>query len=145
MKRAQLAQLLHGMQLSDPIPKTIVEKAKAHGLVIVHGASDDLVEFRGAISDEAGRYEGGTVYFDAKGALPEYEDMDSDNEAETRDYFDRKRLAVSLEAHWNSGGPYSWTYSTAIPHSTFDMLDEGAPFCKGIVFSLADAGLHVDG
>lgn len=142
MKRIQLAQLLQGLDLSDNIPKDVQEKAKAAGLVIVHGASDDLAEFLGAIHDEASCYGGGTVYFDAKGVLPDFEDLDGD-EAETREYFDRKRLAVSLEAVWNNHGPFPWSYTTAIPHSTFEMHDDGEPFCRGIVFSLEDAGLHV--
>lgn len=143
MKRTELAQLLQGMQLSDSIPKDIQEKAKQSGLVIVHGASDDLAEFRGAILDEASCHEGGTIYFDAKGVLDNYLDLDLD-ETGMREYFDRKRLAVSIDAVWNGHGPFAWSYATVIPHSTFEMHDEGEPFCKGIVFSLADAGLHVD-
>lgn len=144
MKRTELAQRLNGISLADPIPRDLAEMAKAGGLVIVHGASDDLAEFRGAIHDEASCYAGGEVYFDAKGVLLDYDDLDRDDEAEMRNYFDRKRLAAKIEAVWSNGPGFSWTYTTAIPHSTFTMLDEGEPYCKGIVFSLADAGLHVD-
>lgn len=143
MKRSELAQRLNGIDLSDPIPRDLLEQAKAGGLVIVHGSSDDLAEFRGAIHDEASIYGGGTVYFDGKGVLLDYDDIDRDDEAEMRNYFDRKRLATSLEAHWHNEPGASWTYTTAIPHSTFNMLDNGELYCKGIVFSLEDAGLHI--
>ena len=45
-------------------------------------------------------------------------------------------------AHINSNGlfhkeeDYSWTYKTDIPHSTFDILEDGEKYCRGIVFAL---------
>jgi hypothetical protein len=141
MKTKELAALLHG---GETIRRDIQERAKAAGLVIVVGASDDLMEFFGAIRDEGNCYCGGTVRFDANGVLPEYEDLDRDNEVEMRDYFDRKRLAVSIEAKWCAPGGYDWSYETIIPHVTFDLYDNGDLYCRGIAFSMADAGLaHV--
>ena len=43
------------------------QEAKENGLVIVYGASDDLMEFDGAIYDEGGCFDGGRVYFDRDG------------------------------------------------------------------------------
>lgn len=142
MKRAQLAQLLQSAQLTASIPAGIIEKAEAAQLVIVYATGDDRIELRGAITSTAHRFEGGEVHFDTAGALPLYDDIDASDETEARDYFNRKRLAVLIEAHWRFCPPYDWTFETAVPHSTFDMWDDDTPTCKGIVFSLADAGLH---
>lgn len=148
MKRTQLAQLLQGMQLEVSVPDSIALKAEKGGLVIVYAVGDDRIELRGAIRATAHRFEGGEVHFDVQGVLPLYDDIDATDEAEARGYFDRKRMAAELEAKWSGGRtadePYRWVFKTAIPHSTFDMWDEMTPYCKGIVFSLADAGLHVD-
>ena len=32
----------------------------------------------------------------------------------------------------------AWTYMTDIPHATFDVMDDGELYCRGIVFALAD-------
>jgi hypothetical protein len=32
----------------------------------------------------------------------------------------------------------SWSYETDIPHATFDVLEDGEVYCRGIVFALAD-------
>lgn len=145
MKRTELAHRLNGAE--NRVPKELVTQAARAGLVIVTGP---WAHFQGAIEgqalllDQNGDSADGTVYFDAKGVLPDYENIDTENEAEARSYFDRKRLAASLDATCPKHMRDLWTYSTAIPHSTFYLIDDGAPYCKGIVFSLADAGLHVD-
>lgn len=35
-------------------------------------------------------------------------------------------------------GPFAWTYSTEIPHATFEIIEEGEKFCRGIVFDIND-------
>ena len=40
--------------------------AEQHGLVVVYGASDDLMELRGAIDDEGDCYDGGTFLIDKR-------------------------------------------------------------------------------
>lgn len=114
-------------------------QAKAAGLVVVFGASDDLMEFRGAIHDELGCYGGGTALVDAKGLLPKRGQIKDDDEL--RDYFERQPLAAKINAVWAGEGDYSWTYVTTIPHATFEVVEDGEPYCRGIVFALADAGV----
>lgn len=147
MKRTELAKLLNGCE--PPISKDLQLRAARAGLVILTGP---WATFYGAIEGEVqlldnyGTSTSGPAYFDAKGILPEYDDIDTDSEADARDFFDRKRLAVKVEVEVNPAGHdrRRWSYTAPFPHSTFEMLDEGAPYCRGIVFSLADAGLHVD-
>ena len=138
MSKEQLAVELNGIQYPAhrSITKEQIAAAKAAGLVIVFGASDDLMELEGAIRDEFGCYDGGTALIDAEGLLPERENIEDDDELQ--EYFKRKPQARKIEALWCKEDGYSWTYSTDIPHSTFDVLDGEDHYCRGIVFALAD-------
>jgi hypothetical protein len=138
MIKEYLAALLDGIQYPahGSIAKDQIEAAKAAGLVIVFGASDDLMELEGAIRDEFGCYDGGTALIDAIGLLPDRENIEDDDELKA--YFKRKPLARRIEALWCKEDGYSWTYSTDIPHATFDVLDGEDHYCRGIVFALAE-------
>lgn len=138
MNAKQLAARLHGTDRTGKMDKELLQAAARAGLVVVYGESDDLMELRGAIEDEAGCYEGGEILLDRTGILPSFEDANHDDETAMRDWFDRKRLAAKIEAHWAAPGPFVWTYTTTIPHETFDMNDDGQPYCRGIVFAVAD-------
>ncbi len=111
-------------------------EAERHGLVVVYGDSDDLMELEGAIDDEVGACEGTIIKVDTFGVLPDWGDGIED-EASAEDYFKRKPNARAIEAKWDHDG-YSWTYETDIPHATFEILEDGEKYCRGIVFALAD-------
>lgn len=115
----------------------LLAKVKQAGLVVVFGASDDLMEFRGAIYDELGAYNGATAYVDEKGLLPDRDSIEDDDDL--KDYFSRQSGAKPIEALWNPGEGYSWKFKTDIPHETFEITEDGEPYCRGIVFALADA------
>lgn len=128
----EIATLLDGMEYGEEIPKHDLQYAKENGAVIVFGASDDLMEFRGAITDELGGYGGNKAYLDKHGLIK--------NECDNEDcpYFIEKRThAICIEAIWDSEG-YSWIFKTAIPHETFEIFDNEKKYCRGIVFRLED-------
>jgi hypothetical protein len=137
MTKEELAAQLSGIAYPCRIDKELIAQAKAAGLVIVYGASDDLMEFEGAIYDELGCYDGGTALVDAKGLLDRAQIDDDDDEA-IADFAARKKTARKIEALWCKEDGYSWTYQTEIPHATFEVTDDGEPYCRGIVFALAD-------
>src|SRR5215472_10913763 len=62
MTKEKLAKQLDGHEYCEEISAVIEAEAKEADLVIVFGNSDDLIEFRGAIHDEAGCYEGGEYW-----------------------------------------------------------------------------------
>ncbi|MGS3142153.1 hypothetical protein ACB274_06090 [Aeromonas sanarellii] len=139
MQVQDLAGRLNGASYPLRISKELEAQAKVAGLVIVYGASDDLMEFAGAINDEIGVWDGGTALVDAEGLLPE--DADNlDTDEERARYYYRKGRAKTIEALWAKEGDYSWTYRTEIPHETFEVVEGSGPYCRGIVFSLADLG-----
>jgi hypothetical protein len=131
--RDEIAAQLNGSEYPLRISKDISEAAKLAGVVIVYGASDDLMEFDGAIHDEIGAYEGATAYLTKDGLLQnECEDEDCPHFAKM------KASAATIEALWDNAG-YSWTYKTSIPHATFEVVEDGEKYCRGVVFNLADA------
>ena len=131
----ELAEQLNGIEYPCRIPKHLVEQAKEHGWVIVYGASDDLIEFEGAVSDEAGVYEGGKVRFDKEGILPSFADVEHEPE-ECRKWLDRFSKSIVIEAMWASEGEYSWTYRFDILHYTFEVMEDGMNYCRGLVFAI---------
>lgn len=139
MTATELAAKLNGRTYGNEITREEAAEAKAAGLVVVYGASDDLMEFEGAIYDEFDCYEGGIAYVDAKGLLPEFENIDRSDDSAITDHFARKPSAKPIKAVWgNKNEEPTWSYQTDIPHATFDVLDDDEPYCRGIVFALAD-------
>lgn len=138
MDAKQLAEMLNGREYSKEITKPEARDAKQAGLVVAFGASDDLLEFRGAIEDEIGCYDGGTAIVDRKGVIPDFEDIDRDDKDEMREYFKRENGGATIRATWEGEPGYSWIISTDVPHETFEIVEDGEPYCRGIVFALAD-------
>jgi hypothetical protein len=136
MKTKELAALLHGHEVGD-LPSELDDVARRSGLVVVIGTDQNTVRFFGAISGTADIPEGGTVYFDAEGILPDADDVP---EPDRQAHYDRKRFALVLDADWNRDG-FAWTFTTATSHKRFVLHKEGARWCRGIAFSMADAGL----
>jgi hypothetical protein len=133
MTKEELAQELNGREYRYEISREEAEVARENNLVVVFGYYDDLVEFRGAI-DRAWCLEGVTVSIDKNGLLEnqcEYEDCP---------YFaDRTEKAAKIEAVWCPPDEnLSWSYKTEIPHATFNVMEGGEIYCRGIVFSMGD-------
>lgn len=142
MKKEELAARLNGNQCGNEISEELEAEAKKNGLVVVFGASDDLMEFRGAIYDEQGAYNSTTALIDFEGLLPKREQIDDDNELEK--FFQRRKIAKEIRALWCEDAEYAWIFKTDIPHTTFDIMEDGEKFCRGIVLSLADVGCGGD-
>lgn len=133
----EFARMLNGREVGNEITKEEVENAKENGLVVVFGYSDDNAEFRGAIDDEVGCYDGREVYITPDGLLEECE-------CECKHYLKAKEKSVKLEILWCENvceiEDYAWTYKIDIPHAEFDILEDGEKWCRGIVFDIKDLG-----
>lgn len=136
MTKEELAAQLNGLEYPALIPGALIVAAQSSGLVILCGASDDLMEFYGARREEIGCYDGGTAFVNADGVLPDRDCLDGDDEI--AEYTARKQTARAIEALWCKEPGYSWTYKTDIPHATFEVVEDGGPYCRGIVFALPD-------
>ena len=128
MTKKEFAEKLNGRQYA-PYPQFLpseIQTAKENGFVIVYGASDDLMEFDGAIIDEGGCFDGGEVYFDKNGVSQ-----------------DGTERANMIEALWCEGTNVdgcqaTWSYKTDIPHETFEIWEDEELYCIGLVFSIED-------
>ena len=135
--RDEFAARLNGREYGAELTKAEEQEAKAARLLIVFGASDDLTEFRGIIHDEAGAYQGTEHKLILDGGALEIASDDGECERCARRL--RKMPGVFINAEWSpKDAELSWRISTHIPHATFQIAEEGEPFCQGIVIDEAD-------
>jgi hypothetical protein len=137
MTKDELANLLNGHEIGNEISDELEAVAKQAGLIVAFGESDDLLEFRGAIHDEVGAYEGTTALF-ADGRV--FDDQACNDECK---YFIAARALAeqsgkSVRAVWCPEETYSWAIETDLPHATFCIWEDGEKYCRGIVFELKD-------
>lgn len=132
MNIKEFAKSISGKEYGYPqFSKEEIEVAIENEFVIVYGASDDLMEFEGAIYDEIGCYDGGATEIFRNGTVCEC--IESNYEK------DQKNKIKSLWCEEEENGkPICWTYETEIPHETFMIYEGGEPYCRGIVFSIDD-------
>ncbi len=117
--------------------KKIQELAKKNGAVIVYGSSDDLCEFRGAVSDEVGAYLGGEVFFTKNGLLEnQCENFDCPHFKETTKKATCMEIVCDVISE-EKEKPY-FCYKIDVPHATFKIIEGDFCFCEGIVFYLKD-------
>lgn len=145
MDARSLALQLNCRQYREEITPEEEALAKDNGLIVIFGASDDLVEIRGAIDEELG----GEASFLI---LKPGEEYPVDEEDET--YKKAKELTAveidkesqykrnRVEARWTpereDGLKPSWDYKTDIPHNTFNIHEDGELYCIGIVIDVKD-------
>lgn len=134
MTPKEAADALDGSEYCEEGSPELFEQMKAAGLVAVFGASDDLMELRGAINDEFGCYGGGTAFLTRDGILESQCDCDE------CPYFKKIRSkATKITAIWDPPDiDASWTYETTIPCEAFTVFEYGEVYCHGFVFRLSD-------
>ncbi len=139
LTKEEAAARLDGNEYAKEGSQALWAEMKAAGLVAVFGASDDLMEFRGAVHDEIGAYDGGTARFTREGLLS------LDNKCahhrcpyHLAEVAKAKKIATSVKALWDPGDGLSWRMETKIPHASFKIMEDGETFCIGLVFALAD-------
>lgn len=117
MELKEFANLIDGRQYDYRMfTKEELQLAKDNRIVIVTGASDDLVELEGAITDEGDCWEGGKIYVKAipNGGIV--------HNCERSDVFGF--TAKWCEEKDKNGKIISWTYDVPIEHETFTVDDE---------------------
>jgi len=130
MTKEQLAQELNGREYGNEITSDENNLAKEHDLVVVTGASDDIVLFRGAFYDEAYVHEDlDTIYLNENGLLK----LKCDNEDCPYAELEQEKCKT-IDVTFEDG---DWVFKTEIPHTTFDIYEDGMLYCVGIVFEMA--------
>jgi hypothetical protein len=126
MTTKEIANELNGIEYGDIISNRILEAAKENNLIIVHGYSDDILSIHGAINDECPAYDGGSFCVE-NGKLS----------SEGHTLVTGEWCPASLNA--------SWLVTANKPHDTFDIMEDGELFCRGIVMSIADNNEPIKG
>jgi len=114
--------IIDNIDYRKPIPTEVAEMARENGLVIVYGASDDLLEIEGAVYDELGAYDGFN-----------YDDMEGpDYSVETYDFLTKHKI----EMVWCPDETKSWNFKVGNKDSvfsTFNIMEDGEVYCEGII------------
>ncbi len=99
---------------------------------------DDLAEFRGAIREEMGANDGGTFFLNGDGILEDTDQMECAKCIERVKKEQKKSARV--EAIWcpKELKGTSWAFKTDLPCATFDIIEDGKVYCRGIVFNASD-------
>lgn len=134
MTAKELARKLDGRQYLHEI--TIKEKneAKAAGLVVVYGASDDLIEFECAIYDEVDAWNGTTVYLTKAGIFRKPSYLCD----EAHDRPDCKAALESCKKIYGVFAGEGWKFTTDIPCERFTIYEDEDVYGEGLVFSIND-------
>lgn len=105
----------------------------------IQGHCADGCAWEEAAWERLAAYEDTTIYLTKDGLLEEPACNDAENC--TCPYFETaKKAAKTITAIWRDGERPSRVFSTDIPHETFTIMEDGAPWCIGIVFKLDDVG-----
>ena len=126
----EFAKSISGKEYYPQFTKEEIAIARENGFVIVYGASDDLMEFEGAIQDEGGCFVGGKVFFNRNEVC-----QDSEKEKDYPNWINAVWCGGEKD---KVGQEITWTYETETPHETFMIYEDGEPYCRGIVLSIDD-------
>ena len=137
MKKEELAKILHGREYGNEITKEDERLAKQNDLIIITGYSDDNVEIYGYFREELPAWNGTSF------SINEEQIFEDKHECNCMycNYEIKRQNTKFIEAIWcdESLDPkICWTFKTEIPHATFDIMEDGEIFSRGIVISLDD-------
>jgi len=160
LTKEQLAAMLNGRRYRDEITEKEEKLAKENNLVVLFGASDDLIELRGAIDEEIGAES--VIRLSRKG-IPESDCREGDSCPYFATWLQtalKRREVLEIQIFW--GGDLYNTYDGSLDENeyealgkptwcfgcknlngnfaTFDIFDEyeNDPefFCRGVVIDL---------
>lgn len=125
MNIKDFANTLGTRPMGDEVPYHMVIEAQRQNYLIVFGVSDDLIEVCGARSDEFDAFRPTAIYVTSHRVYAA----------------DENRPAAAQPIHVEYSKPTTenpalWKLSTDIPHATFDVMEDGELFCRGLVIDL---------
>lgn len=141
MTKEELAAKLSGREYPFELNVGEITEAKESGLAILYGASDDLLEFAGAIYDEVGANDGTTVHVTPGGKIIETMESPCDNDNRDHcEYFTawlKTQKTFRVDADWCPKEPKcSWLITATVPGAAFDIMEDGELFCRGLVIDM---------
>lgn len=133
MTKEELAALLNGREYGSEITKEEAALAKAAGLLVCFGYSDDNTEFEGVIHDEAGAGESTVHEFNSDLRLIERMDPREERDLVNKGWT-RPRAAFTVTAQWCPADlGTSWRITSDQPFAPFDIMEGADLYCRGCV------------
>lgn len=135
MTKEELAALMTGREYRDEISAMEEKEAKENNLIVVFGASDDLLELCGAVSDEFGIWGGGKIELDEFGdSIHHFPDRQMHQDL-IRKGWKPPRIAMTINAEFSpeSIKGATWLFTTDAPNVPFDIMEDGEIYCRGFV------------
>lgn len=123
----EVAELLDGRQYRSEVDLPLRALLQKENILVVYGASDDIVCLDGAIYDE---WYWPVYLKDGK--------MITNQCEEGCPYYEKEKLAGwKIDPIWPEENPF-WTFETELDHVTFNIWDGETLYCRGIVINLMD-------
>lgn len=137
MTKEELAAKITGREYPFEITREEKAAARAVGLVVIHGDSDDLLEFRGALEEELGAWNGTSVTVTMGGKIVEH--CEHDGECPYFKFWLEHQQTFTVKAKWCPKEPKcSWLITATVPGAAFDIIEDGQLYCRGLVIDLAE-------
>lgn len=132
LTKEELAKILDEMDARDYRIERNARIAADNNLVIAYGASDDLLELKGAINDEIGAYDGGQAYIKDGELVTPCDELCEQHCPDLKQIEDTADAVI--KAYWDEGD-CPWFIEANVPYAPFFIYEDG-PFCRGIVIDL---------
>ena len=137
MTKEKLAYLLNGREYGNEISLDEEKQAEDSGLIAIFGYSDDGVIFAGKARDQFGGWDGKSFKLNIQGSDIEVTEIDVRNVNVVNSLVGKDSDMV--HAIWSPKEiKSSWLITSDIPHATFDIVEDGELFCRGIVIDTKD-------
>lgn len=144
MTKEEFAASLNGRDARRfDLTKQEEKEAKAHGLVVAFGYSDDNLEFRGAVEEEVGCWNGTTA------VLYKHKDKWCVVATDAIDDLENARAEVAAMDAVDAGNSITavwapkevslrWLIKTSLPSASFDLMEDGEVYDRAIVLNISD-------
>ena len=119
-----VASQLNGREYRNEITTELNEKLRNSSMIVIYGQSDDLVHINEfGETDEFGCCDGHVIHLTSNGV---YVAGDS------------QQNIASVTAKWcpedeDGNITSSWSFETDVPHTTFNIMEDGEVYCVGLV------------
>lgn len=128
MNAKQFAALLNGREYRKEVSRAESAQAKAAGLIVAFGYSDDNLELRGLVDDEISAYNGTVAEIRLDIMEPVEDEACPDCVA--------RAGVIKVHAEWSPKDlNASWLITPSVPFEPFDIMEDGELFCRGAVFA----------
>lgn len=129
------AQEINGRQYRQEIDSDLRRRLKEDEVVVLYGASDDLLEIDGVFQEEVGAYDGGLFEPVVFGNTDYYDFVASE---EKQSFLENNNYPY-IDMVWSpENSDFSWIIDTNIPHERFIIYEDDDTYCEGVLFYLED-------